>query len=301
MRVSAKEFLNLHLDGIPHRKIAHQKSIAPMTSYRKSAGALKDLPRNNDFTRKYCNRFGGYLVFDGKYIAVKDYEKKIPLLWGVDFLTHDIPVYRLAIKENYVNCLEYFRILTSIDYPLKYLVCDDNEAIKMAASYVYPKAIIQSCLNHYQENMRRDLNVRSGKEYQNFMNRIENLFLKRLDFVSFTRELFDIYAEFKSDQKCVYWIEDIRRKEKELLAYNQFKDVPRTTNIIEAYNSHLQARLKAIKGFNSFHSADRWLNGYILRRRLKPFTDCNHKFKHLNGKCSLEKTLKRGLKLPNLF
>lgn len=252
-------------------------------------------------TRGYCNRFCGYLVFDGKYVAVAGYEKKIPLLWGVDFLTHDIPVYRLAIKENYANCLEYFRLLKSVDYPLKYLVCDDNEAIKMAAIYVYPKVVIQTCLNHYKENMRKDLGVRSSREYQDFMKRVESLFLPRLDFVSFTRGLFDIYVEFKADQRCVYWIEDVRRKETELLASNQFTNVPRTTNLIESYNSHLQARLKAIKGFNSFHSANRWLNGYVLRRRVKPFTDCNHNFKHLNGKCSLEKTLKRGLKLPNLF
>jgi len=234
-------------------------------------------------------------------VAVKGYEKKIPLLWGVDFLTHDIPIYRLATKENYVNCLEYFQLLKSINYPLKYLVCDDNEAIKMAARYIYPKVVIQTCLNHYKENIRKDLKVRSSKQYQDFMNRIESLFLPRLDFVSFTRELFDVYTAFKDDRKCVRWIEDIRRKEKELLAYNQFKGVPRTTNLVEAYNSHIQARLKSIKGFNSFHSADRWLNGYVLRRRLRPFTDCNHRFKHLNGKCSLEKTLKRGLKLPNLF
>lgn len=274
-----------------------------MTVFRKCRTALKSLPSSNSVTRKYCDpkRYCGFLVFDGKYVSVKGYDRKIPLLWGADFLTHDIPIYRLATSENYINCLEYFFLLKAVRYPLKYLVCDDNEAIKMAARYVYPDVVIQTCLNHYKENMRRDLKIRSSEEYRDFMYQIESLFESRLDIVSFTWRLFEIYERFKNQRRCVRWITDIRIKEKELLAYNQFTAVPRTTNLTEAYNSHIQGRLKAIKGFSSFYSANRWLNGYILRRRLKPFTDCTQPFKHLNGKCSLEKVLRGRKSLSNLF
>jgi hypothetical protein len=92
----------------------------------------------------------------------------------------------------------------------------------------------------------------------------------------------------------------IRRKE-ELLAYQKFPGSPWTTNLIEAYNSHLEARLRALKGFESYHSADLWINGYVLRRRLKPFTDCGEYFKHLNGKTSLGEVLKRDQNLPQIF
>jgi len=68
---------------------------------------------------------------------------------------------------------------------------------------------------------------------------------------------------------------------------------PATTNIIESYNSHIQSRLKSIKGFKSFHSAERWLNAWMLRRRTKTLTDCDKPFKHLNGKMSIEQSIKK--------
>ena|GEM_PF-6948598 len=47
------------------------------------------------------------------------------------------------------------------------------------------------------------------------------------------------------------------------------KYLPRTTNIIESYNSHLQGRLSSIRGFENFKTANNWLNAYFLRRRIK--------------------------------
>jgi hypothetical protein len=39
----------------------------------------------------------------------------------------------------------------------------------------------------------------------------------------------------------------------------------------------------------------------MIRRRTKNFTDCDKPFKHLNGKCSLEKTLKKDQKWPSIL
>lgn len=171
----------------------------------------------------------------------------------------------------------------------------------MAARYVYPNVIIQTCLNHYKENIRRDLCTRSQDTYTEFFFEVEKLFKLRLDFVNFTRQVAVLYSRYKKDPNCLRWIESLITRRKELVAYHQFEGVPNTTNLIESYNSHLEQRLKVIRGFESYYSAKLFLNGYILRRRLKNFTDCKAKFKHLNGKCSLEKSLKRGLKLPKLF
>lgn len=272
-----------------------------MTAFRRCHQGLKNLPDNLDFTLRLCNRYCGYLVFDGKYVNVKGYERGAVLLWGVDFLTHDPLHFTLAPSENYLACRNYFTALRRIGYPLQYLVCDDNDAIKMAARFIYPKVIIQTCLNHYLENIRRDLNIRSRPDYQDFFSSVSDLFAQRLELVSFTWKLFEIYVRFKDDSRCLEWISNLMSQRGELLAYHQFVGVPRTTNLIEAYNSHLEARLKSLRGFQSFASARLWLNGYILRRRLKPFTDCQKPFKHLNGKCSLENSLKRGLKIPKIF
>lgn len=225
------------------------------------------------------------------------------LLWGIDFATHDIPHYLLAPSESYIACLNYFASIKSLGYNLRLLVCDDNDAIKMAARYIYPNVVVQTCQNHFLESIRRDLNVRSSKTYQPFFLSIESVLKERLDPFSFNLKLQEIYQGFKGSEEAEvsFWIGEMIRRKDELLAYQKFPGAPTTTNIIEAFNSHLEGRLRALKGFESFHSADLWINGYILRRRLKPFTDCGQYFKHLNGKMSLEKVLKSGLILPQIF
>lgn len=300
---SSVEVLIDHLDGIPLRKIGFQKKVCAATILTRVRNELRLLPANAEVTRRYCGHFSGILVFDGKYLNVKGYAKGLVLLWGIDFLTHDIPHFFLAPSENYLAALNYFQKLRNLNYPLIYLVCDDNQAFKMAAKYVFPAVIIQTCLSHYKESMKRDLGIKSllDTKLAEFYSSVESLFKRRLELVSFTRELVVIYAKFKDHPRCLAWIEDLMRRRKELLAYHQLLNVPNTTNLLEAYNSHLEARLKSLRGFQSPQSAVLWLNGYILRRRLKPFTDCTQPFKHLNGKCSLEKSLKRGLKLPQIF
>ena len=94
---------------------------------------------------------------------------------------------------------------------------------------------------------------------------------------------------------------DIEKRSNELFTYKQFKNCPSTNNIIESYNSHLNGRLKTIKGFDSYVSAERWLNAWMIRRRTKAFTDCGAPFKHLNGKCSLSQTLKKDQKWPSIL
>ena len=173
----------------------------------------------------------------------------------------------------------------------------------MAARYIYPSVSIQTCQNHFLESIRRDLNIRSSKTYQPFFLSIETVLREKLDPFSFNLRLQEVYKEFKGvgDERISFWIGEMIRRKEELLAYQKFPGSPATTNLVEAYNSHLNPRLNTLKGFQSYHSANLWINGYILRRRLKAFTDCGQYFKHLNGKRSLEESIKRGLNLPELF
>ena len=93
---------------------------------------------------------------------------------------------------------------------------------------------------------------------------------------------------------------EIHRRRKELFAYKHIPNCPNNTNLIELYNSHFNARLKATKGFKTKHHAELILNGMIIRRRTKTFTDCSLKFKHLNGKTSLELALKNPAEWPGI-
>lgn len=166
---------------------------------------------------------------------------------------------------------------------------------------VYPKAVIQICQNHFIENIRKTLNVRTDPTYVPFMKKVETLFSFKRSEDDFNRFAKNIFNEYKNDNLCVLVMVDIHNKKDLLLGYLKYKWCPKTTNIIESFNSHLNARLESIKGFKSFYTADLWLNAYFIRRRTKKFTDCKGKFKHLNGKKSLEKTLKPGVDIPTYF
>lgn len=299
------DLLKGYLDGLPLRKIADQVKLSPPTVYRRCLSQLKSLPRNLEITRKSVDLslYSGYLVFDGKYLPVKGHPEELVLLWGADFLSHDLPHFLLAPSENYQACLSYFSFLKELGYPLRLLICDDNDAIKMAVRYIYPNVSIQTCQNHFLENVRRDLNIRSDQTYQNFYCHLESVLKEKLDPFEFNLRLTEIFKKFEGEtnERVSNWIGVFLKFKEELLAYQKFPRPPWTTNLIEAYNSHLEGRLKTIKGFQSYPSADLWLNGYVLRRRLKSFTDCEKPFKHLNGKCPIQNVLKTGQKLPPIF
>jgi len=107
--------------------------------------------------------------------------------------------------------------------------------------------------------------------------------------------------KYINDELCVKILLDLERRKPNLLAYLNVHKTPTTTNLIECFNSHLNIRLKSVKGFESFNHAKLWLNGYFVRRRLKPFTDCTGIFRRLNGKCSLSESIKTGVDLPSIF
>ncbi len=290
--LSSFDLLEQYLSGMPLRKISAYHGISLGTVFNKTHKALRELPHCADITRELCTKFSGILLVDGKFIKVIGYEKKIPVLYGIDYQTHDIPTYKLVPSENYLACLEFFKSLRLLNYPLQALVCDDNPNIREACLAVYPKAVIQICQNHFKENIRRMLGVRTDPSYQAFMHEIEILFSCKRSLDDFNRVGKNIFNKYKEDSLCVKVMLDIDFRKDVLLGYLKFPNTPRTTNLIESYNSHMEARLKSIKGFKSFETADLWVNGYIIKRRNQKFTDCKGKFKHLNGTTSLEKSRK---------
>lgn len=291
------------MDGISMRKIGKRIFRDGSNVLRQTRKFFQGLITNVELTIKYAEmyKYSGYLVVDGTYIAVAGFRRKLVLIWGIDYKTHDIPHFIIGSAENYQTMLSYFKRLRMIGYNLRYLVCDDNEGIKMAARYVYPGVIIQTCLKHYRESIKRDLGLKVCDKYLGFYTEIEAMFTNRLCDVEVAREVAKIYLQYKDDPRCLYWIEDIMQRLGELTNYHRYQDTPNTTNLIESYNSHLKGRLKTIKGFKSLTSMKLWMNGYIVKRRLSVFTSCERGFKYLNGICSLQNVLKFDQKLPQLF
>lgn len=294
-------YLIKHLDGTPYRKLGDQENVSHMTAYRKCVEALRELPHCADLTRKYCNRYSGYLLVDGKFIKVRGYDRKIPVIYGIDYLTHDIPTYILSVSENYQSCLSFFTSLRLLEYPLQALICDENINIYESCLSVYPKTVVQLCQNHFKETIRNQLSVRTDETYRYFMSKIQYLFASKRSLKEFNHIANLILMEFSNDPVCVKVMLEIEQKKSYLLGHLADKPIPRTTNLIESYNSHLNGRLKTIKGFESFNHANYWMNGYFIRRRLKKFTDCTSKFRNLNGKCSIELSSARGVNVDDIL
>jgi transposase-like protein len=240
-------------------------------------------------------------LVDGKYIRVKGYDRKIPVIYGIDYLTHDIPTYIFSVAENYRTCISFFSSLKLLNYPLQAVVSDDNVNIYQAAAFVYPQAVTQLCHNHYKEAIRLSLGVNTDPTYIPFMQKIEELFEKRRSREEFLHVAGKIAYRYGQDPRCMSILADIQRRLPMLTAYMSQRHIPRTTNLIESFNSHLEGRLKTVKKFESFKYADLWLNAYFIKRRLTPFTDCEKQFRNLNGKCSLQKTINDPSKISNLL
>lgn len=299
-RGEKKQTLSLlfhHLRGVSFRSLAQEYDISAATAYRRCLKALQDLPHCADITRRYCSRFCGILVVDGKYIKVKGYERKIPVVYGIDYLTHDIPTYLLSHAENYQTCHSFFTSLKLLKYPLHTVVSDDNANMYQAAETVYPPVTSQICHNHYKELIRQNLHIRTDPTYLPFMREVEALFAPRRSETEFTAVAGKLFLRYRHDSLCLSILLDIQKRLPQLTAYMKEKNIPRTTNLIESYNSHLEGRLKTIKGFESFKHADLWLNGYFIKRRMQPFTDCTKQFRRLNGTASLQHSVAH----PNSF
>ncbi len=299
--INAKKLLLLHLDGLSFRSLAEIFNISVGSAYNYCLEEMKKLPHLADVTRKYSGRFCGILLTDGKFVKVKQYDRKIPVIYGVDYLSHDIPHYRLALSENYQVCQKFFSSLKLLNYPMQAVVCDDNQNIYQAASYVFPRLTIQLCLTHFLEHVRQEYDSRKQVINQEFVRDIEVLFEAKRNREDFNCRARSLVLKYQSNENYVNTLINISLKKEKLLAYLSHHGTPQSNNLIECMNSHLQGRLETIKGFESFEHADLWLNAYFLRRRTKKFTDCEGKFKKLNGKTSLQISKKRGVDLPIFF
>lgn len=299
--MDTKALLCDHLDGLSFRQLGRKYAMSPMKTWRICESELNKLPTNNQFTFTYCSQFSRTFVFDGKYFPISGQPYDWVLLWGIDYFRHDIPVILVAPSEGYQawsTFFFYFRIIQR--YP-DLVVCDDNINLKMAARKQFPSVKIQTCFNHFKENIRRDLRIRSEDTYQPFMKRIEEVFTEKLNDEAMNRALFALYRDFRTDPVALSVLTTIERYRKELTGYRGIPGSPVTTNIIEGLNSHLEKRLQGIRSFQSVSYAKLWFNGYVLKRRYTVYTDCRGKFRSLNGKSGVQMTKKPGVDLPPLF
>ncbi len=294
-----------HIDGAPFRKLGDENHLSGKQTYTRVMAELNQLPENTTVTKTLCDprRFCGILIIDGKYVAVKGFKAKIPFIYAIDYLTHDIPYGQLSVAEDEMSFSRFFQQLYALGYDIQIVVADDRAGIKRALHKVFPHAFLQLCHNHYLENIRTLLRVRSEERYRHFFHSLKlHVFTEGRDEESIALGLAHVlekHAAHSHKLQDMLW--GIKQRSEVLFNYLAVPGCPNNTNLIELYNSHLNGRLKTIKGFQSFPSAHRWLNAYLIRRRTKLLTDCEGKFKHLNKHCSLELTIKKQALWPEIL
>ena len=287
------------------RRLGDENSLSGPQTYARVIVEMGQLPKNDWLTKTLCDlaRCHGILIIDGKYIAVKGFDRKIPFLYGIDYLTHDIPHGELFLAEDEAAFSQYFQKLKDLGYNLRIVVADDRQGLKQALHKVFPYARLQMCQFHYKENIRQLLKIRTVPTYQHFFNSLnKHVFTD----AKTDQEITDGLQHVKEKHAGGSWLlnnilADIDNRRNDLFAYLHFENCPNNTNLIELYNSHLNGRLKTIKGFQNLTSAKRWLNAWLIRRRTKTLTDCEEKFKHLNRHCSLEFTIKKQAEWPEVL
>jgi len=295
----------LHIKGTSIRTLSSRTGKTLGATYRQLTTELAELPDNNLVTLKYCNpnRYCGVLLVDGKYVKVKGYDRKIPFIYGIDYETHDIPVCVLMPSENYLALRQFFMKLRNANYRLRGIVCDDNENIRAALDHVFQDKPVQLCHTHFLENIRKALHTRTEEKYRPFITDLKQaLFCKQLKKKKhIRRDMILLTQKYQNDSAALSTLKHIEEYFDLLTNHLAIGGCPKTNNLIESYNKQLNGRLKTIQGFETLETAKRWLFAWILRRRLTPFTDCRKPFKHLNGKCSLERVWKGKFIHPDWF
>lgn len=295
-----------HLKGASIRTLAQRYGKTLGATQRQLKTELNELPSNETVTAKYCgrNRWCGVLLVDAKYIKVKGYDKKIALIYGIDYFTHDIPLCLLVKTETFIAYKQFFTKLKNINYKLRGIVSDEHEAIPQALEEVFGERVKQQlCHVHILENIRKNLRVRTEDKYVKFVDDLkERVFMKkRTQKKKIKKALYELFEKYKKDDTAVRCLISLWHKTDKLTNHLKIGQCPKTNNLIESYNSQLEGRLKTIQGFESFHSAKKWLNAWLLARRVTPFTGCRDSFRHLNGKCSFEQTKKSCCDFPDFF
>lgn len=275
--------------------------------YKQLKKELDALPTNEEITLQYCNpkRWCGVLLVDAKYVKVKGFDRKRAFIYGIDFLTHDIPVCLLASTENHFSYRQFFQKCQNVGYPMEDLVSNDHDSIFPACEAVFgDQNLHQLCHVHYFENIRRSLKTRTTPKYKILVQQLRSAVFYRQRMKKkkhIKRELLELISLWSHDEDVLSWLLKIVHDIDKLTNHLKLRKCLRTTNMIESYNKKRQGRLKTIQGFESFASAKIWLNAWILAHRFTPFTDCKRSFKKLNGRCSFPFT-KHGLKpMPNLW
>ncbi len=174
--------------------------------------------------------------------------------------------------ENRLNKMDGNFLIATHHYARAQAVSIVNKIAKLEFEYGYLIKIEEI----FQDIFWKAKDIEELNYYENELNiMISHMDLKRYPYA---KRIKDRYLDYYEKREQI--ITSIMHPELE---------IPHTTNLIEGYHSTtLEIRFTSIRGFKSEHNARNYINALILKYRFHKFTDCKSKFKHLNGRSSLE-------------
>lgn len=199
----ANELLKKHLNRNSYRILQSEKRLSKTTACAVVNRTAEELIHSNDLTLLLSpQNNSGIILLDGKYVPVKELEeqerrdglvprsgkrrgktkKGLVVLPFMDYYTHDIPIFIIALSENSWDIEEGFKLLKATGYVLRGIVCDESMGlIAQVARKVFPEVVTQFCLTHYSKCIDRCFQAkgakRSYKALEKKLKRLEDSFL----------------------------------------------------------------------------------------------------------------------------
>lgn len=180
-----ERLLKDHLQRSSYRILESETGIAKKTACKRVNTAASEFIHSNDLSVLLnLQNFSGIITLDGKYGPVKELEEQIKrfgliprsgkrrgrtkkglvTLPFMDYYSHDIPIFIVALSENSWDIEVGFRLLKAIGYPLRGVVCDESMGlIAQVARKVFPNVVIQFCLTHYSKCIDRCFQAKGAK------------------------------------------------------------------------------------------------------------------------------------------
>jgi hypothetical protein len=229
--------------------------------------------------KKNLHKTSGILVIDAKHVPVKgeDY---------CEFLAYDTNIglinrcYRKGGESTW-GYREIFKNIRDVGYEVKVVVSDGGSGIYSALRHFGIKRH-QRCHIHLLRDLKTGLRVHAKRP---------RIVLRKYYWVKYAK----LVLNFSDEHQLVLRLEHFKRivftmwqggGDVEVnsikgfirtlplaftfMDYQKFWSIPKSTNVLEGYISHLNARLKTMRGLKSPANAGRILNAihYFLRKKI---------------------------------
>lgn len=224
-----------------------------------------------------------HLLIDGTYFS-----NGLCLVLYYDYDIQYVQLFRHTNKEKYKEIKEDLDNLKKMGVQVYSVTCDGHKSILKAVSKVYPNAVVQRCLVHVKRQVGSWLGLRPklpiSQELLYFTNKITRLnTMEQVDeWLIHFHKWYEQNKSFINEQSlseetarmwythknlhaaCTHLINAIPH----LFSYINDADIPKTTNELEGYFTHLKEKLTLHRGLR-FDKKKNFIKWYIHLKNQK--------------------------------